>query len=47
VSIKAHPAFRFSSWDKLMLPLPFARINISVKGPIKNPTIETLEKHLS
>jgi lysophospholipid acyltransferase (LPLAT)-like uncharacterized protein len=47
VSIEAHPHFRFSSWDKLMLPLPFAKIQISVKGPIKNPTIETLEKHLS
>ncbi len=46
VSIKAHPYIRFSSWDKLMLPLPFAKIKISVKGPIKNPTIETLEKHL-
>ncbi len=47
VSIKAHPCFRFSSWDKLMLPLPFAKIQISVKGPIKNPSIETLENYLS
>jgi lysophospholipid acyltransferase (LPLAT)-like uncharacterized protein len=47
VSIKAHPVIRFSSWDKLMLPLPFARIEFSMKGPIKNPTIETLEEYLS
>jgi lysophospholipid acyltransferase (LPLAT)-like uncharacterized protein len=45
--IKAHPVIRFSSWDKLMLPLPFARIEISMKGPIKNPGIKILEKHLS
>ncbi len=47
VSIRAHPVIRFSSWDKLMLPLPFAKIEISMKGPIKNPGIETLEGHLS
>ncbi len=47
VSIEAHPCIRFSSWDKFMLPLPFAKIRISMKGPIKNPTIETLENYLS
>jgi len=47
VSVKAHPCIRFSSWDKLMLPLPFAKIEISIKGPLKNPSIETLEKNLS
>jgi len=47
VLIDAHPVIRFTSWDKLMLPLPFARIEISMNGPIKNPDIETLEKHLS
>jgi lysophospholipid acyltransferase (LPLAT)-like uncharacterized protein len=47
VSIRAYPVIRFSSWDKLMLPLPFAKIEISMKGPIKNPGIETLEVHLS
>ena len=46
-SIKAYPCFRFSSWDKLMLPLPFARIDIKVEGPIKELNLETLEKHLS
>lgn len=47
VSIKAHPCIRFSSWDKLILPLPFAKVQISMKGPIKNPPIEILEKYLS
>ena len=47
VSIKAHPCIRLSSWDRFMLPLPFAKIRISIKGPVKNPTIETLENNLS
>jgi lysophospholipid acyltransferase (LPLAT)-like uncharacterized protein len=47
VSIKAHPVIRFSSWDKLMFPLPFAKIEISMRGPIKNPNIPSLEQHLS
>lgn len=47
VSFKANPCFRFSSWDKLMLPLPFAKIEVLIKGPVKKPSIKTLEKNLS
>jgi lysophospholipid acyltransferase (LPLAT)-like uncharacterized protein len=47
ISFEAHPSIRFSSWDRLMLPLPFAKIKIYIKGPIMNPSLETLEKKLS
>lgn len=47
IRIKANPCFRFSSWDELMLPLPFARIDISIKGPLMKLDQETLEKALS
>ena len=47
ISFEANPCIRFSSWDKLMLPLPFAKIKVTIKGPLINPSIETLEKNLS
>lgn len=47
ISFEAHPCIHFSSWDRLMLPLPFAKIKIFIKGPLMNPSIETLEKNLS
>ncbi|MCK4420594.1 lysophospholipid acyltransferase family protein [candidate division WOR-3 bacterium] len=45
--IEADRCFRFSSWDKLMLPLPFSRIDIFIRGPIEQLNEEVLEKALS
>lgn len=33
-SFSARPCKRFKSWDRFMLPLPFARVRIVIKGPI-------------
>lgn len=47
VKIEADRCFRFSSWDRLMLPLPFSKIKISIKGPIKKLDGKILKEALS
>lgn len=47
VKIKASKCFRFSSWDKFMLPYPFSKIEIVVKNPGRDLTREKLERLLS
>jgi len=44
VKIEADRCFRFSSWDRFMLPLPFSRIEITITGPIQKLDSETLKK---
>jgi len=46
VKIEADRCFRFSSWDRLMLPLPFSKIEISIKGPIKKLDDKILKEEL-
>jgi len=47
VGISAHPSTQFGSWDRALLPLPFARVACSYGEPIrvpKNTTGESFEK---
>ncbi|MCK4571536.1 lysophospholipid acyltransferase family protein [candidate division WOR-3 bacterium] len=47
VKIEAGRCFRFSSWDRFMLPLPFSKIKISIRGPIEKLDSEVLKEALS
>jgi lysophospholipid acyltransferase (LPLAT)-like uncharacterized protein len=47
VRVTADRAFRFSSWDKFMLPYPFSRIKIELNKFKKNPKRQALDKILS
>jgi lysophospholipid acyltransferase (LPLAT)-like uncharacterized protein len=47
IRVKADRAFRFSSWDKLMLPYPFSRITIELNEFDKKSGKKSLEKLLS
>jgi len=47
VKIEANHCFRFSSWDRFMLPLPFSLIDITIEGPITQLDEKTLQKALS
>jgi len=47
VRITSGKCFRFSSWDKFMLPYPFSRIEIELIKVEKNPDKQILEKLLS
>jgi len=52
VAVAARPALRFPSWDRTILPLPFARILFTAGGPIRVPPeatreeLESLRQHL-
>ncbi len=47
VRITCKKAFRFSSWDRFMLPYPFAKIEIELNKLDRNTEKDTLEKLLS
>jgi lysophospholipid acyltransferase (LPLAT)-like uncharacterized protein len=47
VRITSRKSFRFSSWDKFMLPYPFSRIEIELNELEKNLNSESLGKLLS
>jgi lysophospholipid acyltransferase (LPLAT)-like uncharacterized protein len=47
VRVNSRKSFRFSSWDKFLLPYPFSKIEIELNELEKNSTIENLEKLLS
>lgn len=47
VRINADKAFRFSSWDRFMLPYPFTKIKIELNQLKENLERQTLEKLLS
>jgi lysophospholipid acyltransferase (LPLAT)-like uncharacterized protein len=47
VGISAHPCIRFHSWDRAILPLPFAKVRVAYGEPIhvpKNTRAEDLEQ---
>lgn len=52
VAIAARPAIAFPSWDRMLLPLPFARVHIEIGAPLRVPAdasredIETLRAEL-
>jgi lysophospholipid acyltransferase (LPLAT)-like uncharacterized protein len=37
VGLAARPAFRFASWDRALLPLPFARVHCRYGEPLRLP----------
>jgi len=37
VTIRARPVLRFGSWDRTLLPLPFARVRVRYGEPIRVP----------
>jgi lysophospholipid acyltransferase (LPLAT)-like uncharacterized protein len=37
VAVAARPCLRFGSWDRVMLPLPFARVHCVYGSPIHLP----------
>jgi lysophospholipid acyltransferase (LPLAT)-like uncharacterized protein len=37
VSYAASRSLRLGSWDRLMIPLPFARVTVVVGGPLRVP----------
>ena len=37
VAVAARPCFRFGSWDRTMLPLPFARVRCVYGAPVRLP----------
>ena len=43
VSFSAQPAIRFKSWDRYMLPKPFARVLINIGEPFRVPQYLTNE----
>jgi len=46
VGIAARPAFRFGSWDRALLPLPFARVHCRYGAPLRVPKkSDDLEAH--
>jgi lysophospholipid acyltransferase (LPLAT)-like uncharacterized protein len=47
VRINSGKSFRFSSWDKFMLPYPFSRIEIELNELEKNLNSKSLENFLS
>ncbi|MEO0293922.1 MAG: lysophospholipid acyltransferase family protein [candidate division WOR-3 bacterium] len=47
VRVSSGRCFRFSSWDKFMLPYPFSKIKIELREILNQPKEETLEKYLS
>lgn len=46
-SIKAGNCFRFSSWDRFMLPLPFSKVLIKISGPLNRVDPEELENKMT
>jgi lysophospholipid acyltransferase (LPLAT)-like uncharacterized protein len=54
VGVAARPALRFGSWDRTLLPLPFARVHCVYGSPLRVPkgngdaeaTLRELEAHL-
>jgi lysophospholipid acyltransferase (LPLAT)-like uncharacterized protein len=44
VAVAAHPALRFPSWDRTILPLPFARVVFAAGDPIEVPPETTAEE---
>jgi lysophospholipid acyltransferase (LPLAT)-like uncharacterized protein len=52
VGMSAHPCLRFGSWDRALLPLPFAKVVVAYGEPFRVPKsthkgdLEALRQHL-
>ncbi len=42
--VSAQPAIRLKSWDKFMIPLPFARVRIEIRKPLRFPRNGKIEE---